>query len=81
MLRDSFYCMGRISVADALELSVPERIQLVEDIWDSIAAVPGTFTLSEAQRTELNRRLEQHRKDPNSGSPWEEVKRRLVTPE
>ena len=32
--------MKQITVADALTLSVPERIQLVEDIWDTIATEP-----------------------------------------
>ena len=44
--------------ADILELSVAERIQLVEDIWDSIAAAPETVPLNEDQKKELDRRLE-----------------------
>jgi hypothetical protein len=32
--------MSKVSMADVLELTIPERIKLVEDIWDSIAAVP-----------------------------------------
>jgi hypothetical protein len=31
--------MGKLSAAEALQLSVPERIRLVEDIWDTIASV------------------------------------------
>ncbi len=38
----------RVSVADVLELSVTERIQLVEGIWDSIAAVPEAVPVTEA---------------------------------
>ena len=66
-----------VSAADALKLSVPERIELVGDIWDSIAAVPEAVPLSEAQKQELGMRLEAHRRDPRAGSPWEEVKARL----
>jgi len=47
-----------IKTADILELSVAERIQMVEDIWDSIAAVPEAVLLSEDQKLELDRRLE-----------------------
>ncbi|PZR71985.1 MAG: addiction module protein [Chthoniobacterales bacterium] len=72
--------MGKVSLADVLDLSVPERIQLVEDIWDSIASIPERPTLTEAQRAEIDRRLEAHRKDPQTGSPWEEVKRRILGP-
>ena len=57
--------MAKISLSDVLELSVSERIQLVEDIWDSIAKGPEPAPLTEAQRQELDRRLEAHRENPN----------------
>ncbi|HVA50655.1 MAG TPA: addiction module protein [Pirellulales bacterium] len=58
-------------------LSVAERILLVEEIWDSIAASPEAFTLTESHRQDLDRRLEQYRDNPKAGAPWEEVKARL----
>ena len=58
-------------------LSVAERIQLVEDIWDSIAAETAEIPLTEAQRRDLERRLESHRSNPRAGSTWEEVQARL----
>ena len=70
--------MSKFSLADVLELSVPERIQLVEDIWDSIAAVPQSVSLTKAQCEELDRRLEDYRAHPEEGSPWEEVKARIL---
>jgi len=70
--------MSKFSLADVLELSVPERIQLVEDIWDSIAAVPQSVSLTKAQCEELDRRLEDYRAHPEDGSPWEEVKSRIL---
>ena len=42
-------------VADIIELSIAERIQAVEDIWDSIAAVPEAVPLSERQKAEAGR--------------------------
>jgi putative addiction module component (TIGR02574 family) len=70
--------MGKhLSMADVLKLSVAERIQLVGDIWDSIAAVPDSVSLSEAQREELDRRLEAYHRDPGPGSPWDAVKARI----
>ena len=65
--------MTKVSLADILELDVSERIQLVEDIWDSIAAEPDSVTLTEAQRVELERRLASHRQSPETASLWEEV--------
>ncbi|MBV6624338.1 MAG: addiction module protein [Rivularia sp. (in: Bacteria)] len=62
---------------DISQLSVAERIQLAEDLWDSILEQQEEFPLSEAQKQELNKRLENYRKNPTSGSSWEEVKKRL----
>lgn len=70
--------MRRVSVADVLELSVAERIQLVEEIWDSIVAVPQPIPLTPAQREELERRLEDYRLHPDDGSPWDEVRSRIL---
>ena len=69
--------MKTISLAEALKLSVPERIQLAEDLWDSIASAPEAVSLTKAQADELDRRLEDYRKNPQAGSPWDEVKRRI----
>lgn len=67
----------RLSISDFLALSVAERILLVEDIWDSIAGVPDAVKLSEAQRQELDARLDAYHRDPGAGSPWETVKLRI----
>ncbi len=63
--------------ADILELSIAERIQMVEDIWDSIAAVPEAVPVSEDQKKELDRRLEAYHRNPDLGSPWVEVRERI----
>ena len=59
-------------------LPVADRLDLVERIWDSIVEDNGAFELPEAQRAELDRRLAAHDADPDRGSSWEDVKRRLV---
>ncbi len=69
--------MGNPALSDILQLSLAERIQLVEDIWDSIAEVPEAIRLTEAQRAELDQRLAEHRLNPHAGIPWAEVRRRL----
>ena len=61
-----------------MKLSVSERIQLVEDIWDSIAAeAPDTVELSQGQKAELHRRVAAHRADPSTAVPWEQVRSKL----
>ena len=55
-------------------LSVTERLQLLEDIWESILEDEAVPPLSPAQRTEIDRRLEAYDANPGSGRPWSEVK-------
>lgn len=64
-------------ISEIVQLSVAERIQLVEDIWDSVAAFPEAVTLTEAQQRELDRRLQAHKQNPNEGVSWEDLKRQL----
>lgn len=59
---------------EAKKLSIAERIDLVEEIWDSIAEENGCFELSEAQKQELDRRLDASRANPSRGRTWEEIK-------
>lgn len=49
------------------QLSIAQRIQLVEDIWDSIADEQSAITLTQEQRTELDRRLDAYKIDGNKG--------------
>ena len=59
------------------QLSVAERILLVEEIWDSIAAEEEASPLTAAQRQDLQRRIAAYEADPKAGSSWDEVKARL----
>ena len=70
--------MKTITVNDLLNMPVAERLRLVEDLWDSIAEVPEKLELSDAQRKELDERLEKYHRDPEAGSPWEDVKKRIL---
>jgi putative addiction module component (TIGR02574 family) len=58
-------------------LSIPDRLHLLEELWDSIAETPEAIPLTDAQRAELDRRLASRAANPNAGSSWEEVKARL----
>jgi putative addiction module component (TIGR02574 family) len=70
--------MRNITVADTLGLSIPERIQLVEEIWDTIAAQAEAVELTDAEKKMIDERLEAHRRDPQAGARWEEVYRRIT---
>ena len=58
----------------ARKLSIPERITLVEEIWDTIAEENEAFELTDAQKRELDRRLESAKTNPGQGRTWEEIK-------
>jgi putative addiction module component (TIGR02574 family) len=58
----------------AKKLSIPDRILLVEEIWDTIAQENEAFELTEAQKQELERRLASGRTNPTQGRTWEEIK-------
>jgi putative addiction module component (TIGR02574 family) len=69
--------MSAASLAEITRLSAAERIQLAEDIWDTVAARPEDVALTEAQTQELDRRLEAYRQDPSAGASWAEVQQRV----
>ena len=66
--------MGKVARKDILDLSIAERMELIGDIWDSISEVPEAVALTEAQKAELDRRLDAYRKDPTAGAPWPVVR-------
>jgi putative addiction module component (TIGR02574 family) len=59
------------------QLSVDERIQLVEELWDDIAATVEARDIPESHKELLDRRIASHEADPRAGFSWEEVKARL----
>ena len=58
-------------------LSIAERLQLVEEIWDSIAQDADVLPLTPEQTAELDRRWAEHERDPSSAIPWEKVRDEL----
>ncbi|MBN1361170.1 MAG: addiction module protein [Sedimentisphaerales bacterium] len=61
------------------KLPLAERIQLVEDLWDSIArSHEEDLPIPEWQKAELERRRSEYVKHPESAKPWSEVKRSIL---
>ena len=59
------------------ELTFSEKLQLVEDLWDSIASVPDQVPVLDWQKEELARRKAAYLQNPGSGSSWEVAKERI----
>jgi len=62
---------------EILKLSVAERIQLLEDLWDSIASTPERLPVTDAQKAELDRRRQRFDQGATTVRTWEEVKKNL----
>ena len=67
----------KTQVDEILTLSVKKRLQIVGEIWGSIAASPEEIPLTTTQRRELDRRKREHRRNPSAAKPCSEIKARL----
>jgi putative addiction module component (TIGR02574 family) len=61
-------------LAEAKKRPFAEKMQLVEDLWDAIAAEAAAQRLSDAQRQLLEARLRESDANPDDGKPWDEVR-------
>jgi putative addiction module component (TIGR02574 family) len=64
-------------LTSVFDLSPSEKLQLVEDLWDDLAATPESLPVHDWQKEELARRKANLLKNPASGLSWEEVQRRV----
>ncbi len=65
---------------DYTHLSTAERIQLAEDIWDSVVAEsPAAAILAPDQVQEIQRRLQAHDRNPSEAVSWQQVQSELLT--
>ena len=59
------------------DLSPEERLRLIEELWDSLNQRPGTVPLTNAQREELDRRLDDLERSEPEGIPWDQVQQQI----
>ena len=64
--------MAKLEI-DIDKLSPDERLDLIEELWDSLSADPSKIPLTDAQAKELDRRLDEMDKDNTLGIAWETV--------
>jgi putative addiction module component (TIGR02574 family) len=65
------------STKSIFDLSTPEKLQLVEDLWDDIASTPGDVPVYDWQKEELARRKQNLLRNPGSALSWPEIQRRI----
>jgi putative addiction module component (TIGR02574 family) len=62
---------------DIANLSFEERLRLLDELWESLSRTPEAIPLTEAQREELDRRLNELDREGPVGIPWDEVLDRI----
>ena len=75
--RGRLVAMSNALREELFKLSAVERLELVEELWDSIADDDEALALTDEQREDLDRRLAEADADPTGGSRWEEVRERI----
>jgi putative addiction module component (TIGR02574 family) len=58
--------MGIQDIPEFDRLNTPEKILLVEDLWDHIAAKPSTVPVPQSHVNELERRLDRQTAQPGA---------------
>ncbi|MCR4412815.1 MAG: addiction module protein [Thermoguttaceae bacterium] len=66
-----------VDIAELLQLSVDERLEIVERVWESLASSGQTIPVPDWHLEELDRREEMQQRNPVAMLSWEEVKQRL----
>jgi putative addiction module component (TIGR02574 family) len=65
--------------AELFRLTLPEKLQLIEDLWDSIAVEAESLPLSDWQKAEIDRRAAEYCQNPSLASTWEEAKKTVLS--
>jgi putative addiction module component (TIGR02574 family) len=71
--------MSRSPLDQILQLPTAARVEIAQEIWDSVAAHPEGVALTAAQQEELERRWQAFEQSPADGELWEDVKRALLS--
>lgn len=61
------------------KMSIPERILIIEEIWDSIVESEEELPISKEHKSIIKERLEDYYKNPNEGKSWEEIRKNILS--
>ena len=73
-----YYSPMTTAMQELETLPVPERVQLVEDLWDSIARSNAEIPIPQWQKDELACRKQNYLQNPDSGRTWDQVKQDIL---
>jgi putative addiction module component (TIGR02574 family) len=66
------------SIPEVKRLTAAEKLLLVSELWDDLAAHPTEVPVSREQIAELDHRMEEYRRDPSQVTSWESIQRRVL---
>ena len=70
--------MGEIKIADIKAMTIEQRLDLIERVWDTLVEMPNEIPIPDWHKHELERRLQDLEQDPGAGASLEEVERRIA---
>lgn len=70
--------MNTLLSEQIMPLTVAERLQLIEEIWNTISNNDSEIVLTSAQQQEIDRRLESFSDVKNQGKSWQEIKQKFI---
>jgi putative addiction module component (TIGR02574 family) len=76
-----FFLMAMPTRAEIRKLDVATRLELIEELWDSIADdqdAVAQLPLTDGERAILDERLREHRENPSAARPWAEVRAEIL---
>ena len=71
--------MSRSPLDEILELPTAQRVEIAQEIWESVFEHPDDVFHTSAQKEELERRWRAFEENPDEGEPWEDVKQSLLS--
>ena len=66
------------TIPDVSRLTAAQKLLLVSELWDDLAAHPTEVPVSREQIAELDRRMDDYRRDPSQATSWEAIQKRLL---
>ena len=73
--------MTKALIDEVLSLPLQERRDLMDRIWESLAANPESISVPQEHRDILEARLAAYRAEPANIVTWEAVRRRYLIPQ
>lgn len=65
------------SIPEVTRLTPEEKLQLVSELWDELAAKPVNVPVSREQIAELDRRMTEYHRDPSRVTSWEAIQKKI----